>query len=147
MVKEGSSGRGVQTDTRRSRKSSAAIRQAAVWTQPVWMDTMKLLNIDSYYAAFLHSFYGAHPEFAYCSYDEQWRTLMDQCFGAADFYSAAKQAFGGEVVEVVFNRDEIEEIFAEDGLVIQAVFESIPYDVSAVLDEPTWTLTYLCRKG
>jgi SAM-dependent methyltransferase len=58
-----------------------------------------------------------------------------------------KQAYGGEVVEVIFNRDEIEEIFAEHGLVIQAVFESIPYDVSAVLDEPTWTLTYLCRKG
>jgi SAM-dependent methyltransferase len=57
-----------------------------------------------------------------------------------------KQAYGEEVVEVIFNRDEIEAIFAEHGLVPEAVFESIPYDVSAVVGEPTWTLTYLCRK-
>ena len=58
-----------------------------------------------------------------------------------------KEAYGKEVVEVIFNRDELQEIFAAHRLVTEAVFESIPYDVSAVVGEHTWTSTYLCRKS
>jgi len=58
----------------------------------------------------------------------------------------SKEAYGREVIEVIFNRSEIEKIFGEHGLAIEAVFESFPYDVSAVMEEPTWTLTYVCRK-
>jgi ubiquinone/menaquinone biosynthesis C-methylase UbiE len=57
-----------------------------------------------------------------------------------------KEAYGEEVIEVIFNRSEMETMFDEYGLVPEAVFESIPYDVSAVVGERTWTLTYLCRK-
>lgn len=56
-----------------------------------------------------------------------------------------KRAYGEPVVEVIFNRSELEGCFARHGLRIEAVHESIPYDVSAVMNEPTWTLTYLCR--
>jgi SAM-dependent methyltransferase len=58
-----------------------------------------------------------------------------------------KEAYGKEVVEVIFNRDELQEIFAAHRLVTEAIFESIPYDVSAVVGEHTWTSTYLCRKS
>jgi len=58
-----------------------------------------------------------------------------------------KEAYGKEVVEVIFNRDEMEEIFASHGLVTEAIFESIPYDVSGIVGEHTWTSTYLCRKS
>jgi ubiquinone/menaquinone biosynthesis C-methylase UbiE len=58
-----------------------------------------------------------------------------------------KQAYGKEVVEVIFNKDEMEEVFAEHNLVTDQIFESIPYDVSGVVGERTWTLTYLCRKS
>jgi hypothetical protein len=58
-----------------------------------------------------------------------------------------KQAYGKEVVEVIFNKDEMDEVFAEHNLVTEQVFESIPYDVSEVVGERTWTLTYLCRKS
>lgn len=57
-----------------------------------------------------------------------------------------KRAYGEPVIEVIFNQAELETLFAANGLVIHQVFESIPYDLSAVLGERTWTLTYLCHK-
>jgi ubiquinone/menaquinone biosynthesis C-methylase UbiE len=57
-----------------------------------------------------------------------------------------KLAYGQRVVEIIFNQAELESILRENKLTIHEVFESIPYDVSAVLGEPSWTLTYLCRK-
>ena len=46
---------------------------------------MKLLIVDTYYPAFLHSFYAQHPDLACLPYAEQWRVLMDQRFGTALF--------------------------------------------------------------
>ena len=57
-----------------------------------------------------------------------------------------KQAYGAPVVEVIFNQAELERLFTSNGLDIQATYDSIPYDVSDVIGEPSWTLTYLCRK-
>ena len=57
-----------------------------------------------------------------------------------------KLAYGQRVVEVIFNQSELELIFREHGLVTEHVFESIPYDLSSILGEPSWTATYLCRK-
>ncbi len=58
-----------------------------------------------------------------------------------------KDAYGVEVIEVIFNRDEMQEIFDAHRLTVEAIFQSIPYDVSSVVGEQTWTLTYLCRKS
>ena len=57
-----------------------------------------------------------------------------------------KLAYGQRVVEVIFNQADLETMLAEQKLVVRAIFESIPYDVSAVLGEPSWTSTYLCQK-
>jgi SAM-dependent methyltransferase len=56
-----------------------------------------------------------------------------------------KRAYGESVLEVIFNRAELERLFAQHGLRVVATEESIAYDVSAVLHEPTRTLTYLCQ--
>jgi SAM-dependent methyltransferase len=57
-----------------------------------------------------------------------------------------KTAYAGEVVEVIFNRQEIESIFHSAGLVIHTVLDNIFYDVSKVVGAPTTTLTYVCSK-
>lgn len=75
---------------------------------------MKLLIIDSYYPAFLHSFYAAHSDLAYRPYNEQWRTLMDQCFGTADFYSANLIALGHEATEVIANCEPLQQQWAKE---------------------------------
>lgn len=58
-----------------------------------------------------------------------------------------KLAYGSPVLELIFNKSALEREFKSCGLVIKEVFESIPYDVSHIVGEPTWTLTYLCQKG
>jgi SAM-dependent methyltransferase len=57
-----------------------------------------------------------------------------------------KHAYGRPVVEVIFNQSELEAEFAANGLETRSVFESLPYDVSQITGEPSWTLTYVCRK-
>lgn len=57
-----------------------------------------------------------------------------------------KQAYGGPVLEVIFNQGELEAALEAAGLQVRARFESIPYDLSAVLGEPTHTMTFVCEK-
>lgn len=78
------------------------------------LNNMKLLIIDNYYPAFLRSFYSAHPDLANRSYDEQRRTLMDECFGTADFYSANLSALGHEATEVVANWEPLQQRWARE---------------------------------
>ena len=56
-----------------------------------------------------------------------------------------KRAYGEPVIEVIFNQGEIEALFRARGLAIRSVYENIPYDVSSVVGERTWTVTYLCE--
>ncbi|MFN8496853.1 MAG: class I SAM-dependent methyltransferase [Anaerolineae bacterium] len=58
-----------------------------------------------------------------------------------------KKAYGADVCEVIFNRTELETLFRGAGLSIEAVWDSIPYDVAHVIGERSFTLTYLCRKN
>jgi len=69
---------------------------------------MKFLIVDTYYPAFLHSLYAQHSDLVHCPYAEQWRALMDQCFGTADFYSANLQKLGHDAHEVVANNDALQ---------------------------------------
>ena len=75
---------------------------------------MKVQIVDSYYPAFLQSFYRAHPELTNCSYHEQWHSLMDRCFGTADFYSANLIALGHEAVELVANCEPLQQQWAKE---------------------------------
>ena len=64
---------------------------------------MRFLILDTYYPAFLRSFYAQHPDLARHPYAEQWRVLMDQCFGVADFYSSNLKKLGHEATEIIAN--------------------------------------------
>ncbi len=69
---------------------------------------MQFLILDTYYAAFLRSFYAQHPDLAHRPYSDQWRALMDQCFGTADFYSSNLQKLGHEATEVIANYEPLQ---------------------------------------
>ena len=57
-----------------------------------------------------------------------------------------KDAYGAPVIEVIFNRAELESLLRAEGLSIRNIYESIQYDVRGIVGEPTRTLTFLCEK-
>lgn len=69
---------------------------------------LRFLILDTYYPAFLRSFYAQNPDSAHRPYSEQWRALMEQCFGTADFYSANLKKLGHEAYEVVANCEPLQ---------------------------------------
>ncbi len=73
---------------------------------------MRILIIDTYYSAFLDSFYAGRPDLAQRPYDEQWRALMAECFGTADFYSSNLSALGHEATELVANCEPLQRQWA-----------------------------------
>src|SRR6266498_944383 len=75
---------------------------------------MRILVVDSYYPAFLNSFYAQNPDLSQRGYDEQWRFLMDQCFGTADFYSTNLIALGHEATEIVGNCEPLQRQWARE---------------------------------
>ena len=64
---------------------------------------MRILILDTYYPKFLQTIYGQNPQSAQLPYKQQWRHLMDECFGTADFYSSNLAPLGHEAHELVVN--------------------------------------------
>jgi SAM-dependent methyltransferase len=56
-----------------------------------------------------------------------------------------KSAYGSPTVEVIFNENELRGLLQENGLIIRHTLDSIPYDLSSVLGEPTFTKTFVCE--
>lgn len=75
---------------------------------------MRFLIVDTYYPAFLGDFYARRPSLGARPYTEQWRALMDECFGTADFYSTHLNALGQEAAEVVANCEPLQRRWAEE---------------------------------
>lgn len=75
---------------------------------------MRILILDTYYAAFLRSHYSSQPHLAQRTYHEQWRALMDQCFGTSDFYSSSLNQLGHEATEVVTNCEQLQRQWAKE---------------------------------
>jgi hypothetical protein len=74
---------------------------------------MRVLIVDTYYSDFLSTLYAQSPDLALQPYSEQWRSLMDQCFGTADFYSTNLNALGHEATEVVLNCEPLQRQWAK----------------------------------
>ena len=87
---------------------------------------MRVLILDTYYPAFLRSFYDRNADLTHRSYREQWRTLMDQCFGTADFYSTNLNQLGHEATEVITNCEVLQRQWASEN--------------GVRLDQTSWTL-------
>src|SRR6266545_2403542 len=73
---------------------------------------MRVLVVDTYYAAFLNAFYAQHRDLPLRPYAQQHRVLMEQCFGTADFYSANLSRIGQEAIEVVSNCEQLQRQWA-----------------------------------
>jgi SAM-dependent methyltransferase len=76
--------------------------------------SFKWLVIDTYYPAFLRTFYANHLGLEHKSYQEQWRALMDECFGTADFYSMNLKKLGHEAEEVIGNCEPLQRQWAHE---------------------------------
>jgi SAM-dependent methyltransferase len=59
----------------------------------------------------------------------------------------AKYAYGAPVIETVFNRDELLDCFAENGLVVAESWTGLPYDVHVVAGAHSHAETFLCIKA
>ena len=75
---------------------------------------MKFLIVDTYYPAFLQSFWTRNPEVKNRSYAEQWQILMDECFGTADYYSTNLNKLGHEATELVANCSSLQLAWAQE---------------------------------
>jgi len=64
---------------------------------------MRVLIVDTCYPAFLDSLYSEGQGLESESYASQWRRLMDECFGTADFYSSNLRRLGHDGTEIVSN--------------------------------------------
>ena len=85
---------------------------------------MRILIVDIYYEAFLHSFYEKHPDLPCRLYSEQQQALMAEGFGTADFYSRSLNLLGHEATEVVANCEPLQRRWAqENGLALDEALQ------------------------
>jgi len=58
-----------------------------------------------------------------------------------------KYAYGGPMVESVFNRGELLQLFTASGLTVTRTWRTIEYDVSHVVGAASYAETFLCRRA
>lgn len=56
-----------------------------------------------------------------------------------------KRAYGQPAIEIIFNEKEFIRLVEACGFVVREVIDSLPYDLSDVLGEPTFTRTFICE--
>jgi len=56
-----------------------------------------------------------------------------------------KEAYGEATSEIIFNEVELHHCLRRAGLIVRHALDSIPYDLNAVLGEPTVTKSYICE--
>jgi spore maturation protein CgeB len=66
-------------------------------------ECMKIVVLDTYYAAFLAAHYAAAPDLKWRPYDEQRQSLLRACFGTSDFYSRHLNALGCDAQDLIVN--------------------------------------------
>ncbi|MBI4032677.1 glycosyltransferase family 1 protein [Candidatus Berkelbacteria bacterium] len=75
---------------------------------------MNIAIVDPYYALFLAQFYQAHPAVRSQSYAKQHRTLLDQCFGTADYYSRNLAPIGHDATELIVNAEPLQRAWGRE---------------------------------
>ncbi|MBI5082087.1 MAG: glycosyltransferase [Chloroflexi bacterium] len=87
---------------------------------------MKFLFLDTYYTKFLHFHYRRHPQLETYSYNDQLRSLLDQCFGTSDFYSENLRALGHEAHDLIPNCVPLQRQWAKENG--RALWRSCPLE-------------------
>ena len=75
---------------------------------------MRLIRLCTNYPTYLSGFYESRPGLARESYAAQHATLMDDCFGWADFWTQNLAAFGYMVWEPVANAEQQQKAWAKE---------------------------------
>lgn len=78
---------------------------------------MKILIVDTYYAAFLARFYASQESLHNADYQTQLQSLIDACFGTSDFYSRHLNELGCEAQDLVVNCVPLQKRWARDNRV------------------------------
>ena len=76
--------------------------------------SVRLLRITNNYPGYLEKFYATRPWLKEQPYGEQYRALMDDCFGWADFWTQAFGKLGYEVWEPVCNAESQQKAWARE---------------------------------
>ena len=74
---------------------------------------MKIIIVDTYYAAFLARFYAQQNALAAADYEAQLHALLNACFGTSDFYSRHLSALGCEAQDLVVNCVPLQQAWAK----------------------------------
>lgn len=64
---------------------------------------MKIVVVDTYYAAFLAAYYQKNPQWKSAAYLAQREALLAQCFGTSDFYSHHLNSLGWNAQDLIVN--------------------------------------------
>ena len=75
---------------------------------------MRILIVDTCYPSFLGQHYTDRPELREVGYEEQWRALMDTCFGTFDAYSHHLRPLGHEAHEIVANCEPLQRAWGNE---------------------------------
>lgn len=73
---------------------------------------MKIIIVDTYYAAFLARFYAQQNGLAAADYNTQLQSLLNACFGTSDFYSRHLNQLGCEAQDLVVNCVPLQQAWA-----------------------------------
>jgi spore maturation protein CgeB len=86
---------------------------------------MRVLIVDTCYAAFLAAHYRRRPGLSLRPYDEQWRALMDTSFGTSDAYSHELGLLGHDAHEVIVDCEPLQTAWAREHGLDDAAQETI----------------------
>jgi hypothetical protein len=88
---------------------------------------MKIVIVDTYYAAFLKSFYEDRTRQRNIEFKAQREDLLEQCFGTADFYSRHLKEIGSDAQELVVNCLPLQKAWARENSIYFSEFaERVP---------------------
>jgi spore maturation protein CgeB len=73
---------------------------------------MRLLKLGTYYHTYLQNFYAKQPELKTQSYAVQHKELIEDCFGASDFWSKALNKLGYETIDLIANAEFLQKSWA-----------------------------------
>lgn len=74
---------------------------------------MKIIVVDTYYAAFLARFYAQEKLLAGEDYSVQLQSLLNACFGTSDFYSRHLNELGCEAQDLIVNCVPLQQSWAK----------------------------------
>ncbi|MDQ3634978.1 MAG: glycosyltransferase [Acidobacteriota bacterium] len=115
---------------------------------------MRLLKLGTYYHTYLQNFYKKQPEIKTQSYAVQHKELIEDCFGASDFWSKALNKLGYETVDIIANAEFLQKTWAsenaadfdEDNWLFEIAAEQIKKfrpDILFIADYTTFTAEFI----